>query len=102
MSGSRRSQLEIMLKVLELIHSGEQKTTQIMSGAGITSSQFKTVKKLLTSKGYIAVTKVGNRKGKRQDRRTRELYSVTQKGTNVLKYYWKTGRILEEPPSIKL
>ena len=98
---TRRSQLEIMLKVLELIHSGEKKTSQIMSGAGITSSQFKTVKKLLTTKGYITVTKVVNQKGKRQDRRTRELYSITQKGTNVLKYYWKTGRILEEPPTVK-
>lgn len=98
---TRRSQLKIMLNVLELIHSGEKKASLIMSGAGITSSQFKTVKKLLSTKGYIKITKAGTRKGKRQDRRTRELYSITQKGTNVLKYYWKTGRILEEPLSIK-
>jgi predicted transcriptional regulator len=98
---TRRSQLKIMLNVLELIHSGEHKASLLMSGAGITSSQLKTVKKLLSTKGYIKITKAGTRKGKRQDRRTRELYSITQKGTNVLKYYWKTGRILEEPPTVK-
>ena len=101
MSGRRRSQLEIMLNVLVLIHNGEEKTSQIMSGAGITSSQFKKIKKILSEKEYITVTNVNTNKGRRRDKRTKELYGVTQRGLNVLRYYWKTGEILEEPPKVK-
>ncbi len=82
----KRSRLEITLKVLHIIYSGTCKTTHIMNEAGISWVHFKEVLSALERQGFV---QSGEPKldGRRRDKRINKVYTVTEKGVNVLQYF---------------
>ncbi len=82
----KRSRLEITLKVLHIIYSGTCKTTHIMNEAGISWVHFKDVLASLELQGFV---QTGEPKlvGRKRDNRINKVYSVTEKGVNVLRYF---------------
>jgi predicted transcriptional regulator len=77
----RRSKLEIMLKVLTAIRDGENKPTRIMYAANMSWNPTQQVLAKLVEEGLIRVTeKPGNKRAKKR-------YELTEKGSNVLRYF---------------
>lgn len=93
--GVRRSQFEIVLDVLELIQDGEYKPTRLMRDARISWTQFRDIIAILVEKKYVTV--MDQVSGKRRiDKRTKRVYSITPKGVNVVRYYRKIDKLLDE------
>ena len=77
----RRSKLEIMLKVLTAIRDGENKPTRIMYAANMSWNPTQKVLAKLVGEDLIRVTeKPGNKRAKKR-------YELTEKGSNVLRYF---------------
>lgn len=89
MSG-RRSQLAVYLDVLRIIKEGTEKPTRIMYGANLSWIPLKKVLTSMISQGLITEIESSN-KG---DKRTKKTYKITQKGMNVLRYFYKAKELL--------
>jgi predicted transcriptional regulator len=92
---NRRSRLDIYLEILEMVADGVDKPTNIMYKVNTSWLILSDALTFLESKGFIQRTQV----------RTKNLYSITQKGMSTLMYFRKVKEDLleevrEEPPKI--
>ena len=87
---NRRSKLEIYIDILEEINGGVVIPTRIMYGANLSWKPLQQVLKSLTNQELIVeyTTEDG-------DRRTKKAYKLTEKGTNVLRYFNKAKELVE-------
>ena len=92
MSPTRRSRLEIHLKVLELIQSGENKLTHIMYGANTSRRTITSILGFLIKQGLI--TEEIN-ESSRNNKRTKRRYHITDKGIKTLRYFTKGSSLIE-------
>lgn len=93
---SRRSRFEIYVDTLREIKSGTNLPTNIMFG---TKTNWNTIKKTLmelTAKGFIEEHQMED------DKRTKNIYTLTEKGDNVLKYFNMIKDILEPPETVDI
>ena len=87
---NRRSKLEIYIDILEEINGGVVIPTRIMYGANLSWKPLQQILKSLTNQELIIeyTTEDG-------DRRTKKAYKLTEKGTNVLRYFNKAKELVE-------
>jgi predicted transcriptional regulator len=91
----RRSRLEILLNVLEIIHKGETKPTRIMYRANLSYKLLKNVLDTLIQQNLILKIDSTNNNNRKRDHRTNTLYEITLKGQNVLRYFYNARGLLE-------
>ena len=82
---SKRSKLEIYLDILKVISKGTRKPTRIMYRTNLSWKPLMKVLDSLTAQGFIVEEKEGNH----------VLYSVTDKGKNILQYFSKAMESIE-------
>jgi predicted transcriptional regulator len=82
----RRSKLEIMINVLNVIQDGETKPTRIMYGANLSWKICSEILDSLVSQELVEIIDISESTRKR-DRRTNTVYKITPKGQNVLRYF---------------
>lgn len=87
---NRRSKLEIYIDILEEVNNGVVIPTRIMYGANLSWKPLQQILKSLTNQELIVeyTTEDG-------DRRTKKAYKLTEKGTNVLRYFNKAKELVE-------
>jgi predicted transcriptional regulator len=85
---SRRSKLEVYIDIMAKIKGGECRPTRIMYKTNLSWRPLRQILESLESQGMIKATESG-------DHRSRILYSITEKGDNVLKYFEKGKNMLE-------
>ena len=88
----RRSILEIRLDMLQLVSDGESKPTRIMYGTNLSWKPFRGHLKLLCDQGLIKISDSAHR-----DKRLSESFEITEKGRQVLKYFYEASRIIGSP-----
>jgi predicted transcriptional regulator len=90
----RRSKLEILLNVLEVIQKGENKPTRIMYQSNLSYTLLKDVLNKLINQELIIEKNpaIGYRK---RDKRTNKIYQITTKGQNVLRYFHNAKGLLQ-------
>lgn len=86
-SSQRRTRLEIVIEVLNLIKDGTKKPTHIMYGACISWKSLMDILGTLISKDLIKEYSLERLGKARLDRRTPRHYEITEKGLNVLNYF---------------
>jgi predicted transcriptional regulator len=79
----RRSKLEIYLDVLWAIKRGTRKPTRIMYDANLSWKPLQKI--LLSMKSQDLIVEIDARAEK--DKRTSNVYEITQKGENIVKYF---------------
>jgi len=82
---SKRSKLEIYLDILKVISKGTRKPTRIMYRTNLSWKPLMKVLDSLTAQGFIVEEKEGNH----------VLYSITDKGKNILQYFSKAMESIE-------
>jgi predicted transcriptional regulator len=87
----RRSKLEIMVRVLNVIQNGEKKPTRIMYGANLSWKICSELLDSLVSQGLVDL--IDTSESRRRDKRTSTEYLITSKGQNVVRYF-HTAKIL--------
>jgi predicted transcriptional regulator len=97
----RRSKLEIMINVLNVIQDGESKPTRIMYGANLSWKICSDILDSLVSQELVETMDTSESKRKR-DKRTSIVYSITPKGQNVLRYFHTAKTLMgtKEKPSL--
>jgi len=80
----RRSRLEIYFDVLQIISEGTQKPTRIMYRTNLSWRPLQQAFESLLSQGFIEEKKT----------RTSKIYSTTEKGESVLRYYRQAKKVL--------
>ena len=81
----RRSKLEIMVRVLNVIQNGETKPTRIMYGANLSWKICSELLDSLVSQGLV--DSIDTSESRRRDKRTSTEYLITSKGQNVVRYF---------------
>jgi len=82
----RRSQLEMHLKILEILdHVGPLKLTHVMNKANVNCSMLKEYLDFLTRQGLVEEKII---------RRERIVYAITQRGVTVLKQFRELKEVL--------
>jgi predicted transcriptional regulator len=82
----RRSKLEMYVDILTVLaHKGPLKLTHVMYKANVNCSVLKEYLDFLTKQGLVEERTVGKR---------RTVYSVTQRGITVLKYFKELKQVL--------
>jgi predicted transcriptional regulator len=95
---NRRSKLEIYLDVLNVIKEGTTKPTRIMYGANLSWKLLQGTLGSMVGQGLIEETDVSESR----DKRTNRVYSVTKKGTNVIRYFNHAKELIEvDEPEFK-
>ena len=89
----RRSKLEIMVRVLNVIQNGEKKPTRIMYGANLSWKICSELLDSLVSQGLVESTDTSESRRKR-DKRTNKEYWITSKGQNVVRYFHTAKRLM--------
>jgi len=79
----RRSRLEIYLDVLWAIKSGIRKPTRIMYEANLSWKPLQKILESMTSQGLIEKMDASNNR----DKRTNTVFTITQKGENIINYF---------------
>lgn len=84
----RRSKLEIIINVLEILQNGESKPSRIMHSANISWNMLNDILDSLISQELVTPidTKVISRK---RDKRSKISYNISPKGQNVLRRFHK-------------
>jgi len=90
---TRRSKLEIMINVLNLIQSGESKPTRIMYGANLSWKLCSSILDSLVSQDLVAIIDRSESFRKR-DKRTNTEYMITQKGLSVVRYFHTANTLM--------
>ena len=85
---NRRSKLEVMLDVLSAVMSGIDKPTHIMFAANTGWRSSQSILSSLVNQGLLTMKETPGRASKRS-------YGITEKGTNVLKYFEGLKNIIE-------
>lgn len=89
--------MEIYLEILSVIQSGETKPTRIMAKTNMAWAQIQKEFKDMELRDLIKISATpepGYRK--RKDKRSKLQYTLTRKGSNVLRYYRKDAEELGE------
>ena len=95
--GLKRSRLEIYADVLTEIKSGTSLTIKIMYGTNLSWRTIKKTLKKLTAQGLIKEQTIKGCK------RTKKIYTLTEKGNNALNYINKINELLKfRKPKISL
>ena len=89
----RRSKLEIMINVLNVIQDGETKPTRIMYGANLSWKICSDILDSLVSQELVETVDTSESIRKR-DKRTSIVYLITPKGQNVLRYFHTTKTLM--------
>ncbi|MFC1803605.1 winged helix-turn-helix domain-containing protein [Thermoproteota archaeon] len=89
----RRSKLEIMIDVLNIIQNGETKPTRIMYRANLSWKLLNGVLDSLISQGLVESINI-RELGRRRDKRTNIKYSITSKGRSVLRYFSTANKLI--------
>jgi predicted transcriptional regulator len=97
---TRRSKLEIMVNVLNIIQNGETKPTRIMYGANLSWKVVKGVLESLVHQGLVESTDVSE--GSRRDKRTSITYVITSEGQNVLRYFQSVSKLVDTESNFNL
>jgi predicted transcriptional regulator len=82
----RRSKLEIMINVLNVIQEGETKPTRIMYGANLSWKICNEILDSLVSQDLVELIDISEL-NRRRDKRTNTKFLITPKGQNVLRYF---------------
>ena len=85
----RRSRLEIMLAILSAVKNGIDKPTLIMYAADTSWSPTKSILSSLVNQGLLTMKETPRKK------QTKRSYSITEKGTNVLRYFEGLNELVE-------
>lgn len=80
---ARRSKLEIYLDILWAIKRGTRKPTRIMYEANLSWKPLQRILKSMISQGLIFEFDVSGE----GDKRTSNVYEITQKGESIVKYF---------------
>ncbi|MHA2393520.1 MAG: winged helix-turn-helix domain-containing protein [Promethearchaeota archaeon] len=91
---TRRSKLEIMINVLEVVQNGEKKPTRIMYQSNLSYKLLKDVLESLVNQELITAMEPTTT-GRKRDKRTNTLYVITPKGQNVLRYFHNARGMLQ-------
>jgi predicted transcriptional regulator len=83
----RRSKLEIYLEVLQIIKSGTSKPTRIMYQANISWQPLTRILTSMVSQGLVEAVDTNSLSRRKKDKRTRNIYQITIKGDQVLRYF---------------
>jgi predicted transcriptional regulator len=75
----RRSSFQIAVDVLTVINEGESRPTRIMYASNLSWNTLRSTLDLLVNKGYAEEASDFTTRGKQ--------YTITQSGSNVLRYY---------------
>ncbi|MBD3172365.1 hypothetical protein GF326_07830 [Candidatus Bathyarchaeota archaeon] len=84
---SRRSKMEMNLDILRAIQMGEKKPTRIMGRSNMTWSKLQRGLEFLLDSGYIIEIPVEDLPRKRVDKRSKQIYQLTEKGESILRYF---------------
>ena len=87
---NRRSKLEIYIDILEEINGGVVIPTRIMYGANLSWKPLQQILKSLVSQELIVEYTTED-----VDKRTKKAYRLTEKGTNVLRYFNKAKELVQ-------
>ncbi len=87
--------MEMHLDILRAIHEGEEKPTRIMSKSNMTWSQLKNGLEFLSENMFIEENTIEKKPLRRRDKRTKNRYTVTEKGDSVLRYFRKEHKQVE-------
>ena len=96
----RRSKLEIWLVVLWIINNGTSKPTRIMYKANLSSKPLQQILRSMVNKELVK--EIDTRDTQKHDKRSKKRYEITQKGSNVLRYFIRSKDLmmLKEIPTI--
>ena len=87
--------MEVNLDILRAIHSGEEKPTHIMSKSNTTWIQLQEGLGFLVKSKFVK--EIPNKKKIRKvDKRTKNKYTLTEKGESVLRYFRREFEQVEE------
>jgi predicted transcriptional regulator len=89
MMSIRRSKFEIYMDTLAAIKGGTVTPTRIMYRANLSWEPLKQVFETLTAQGLIVERSMGD-----DDKRTKKVYALTEKGENVLNYFGRTKALM--------
>lgn len=93
----RRSKLEIMINVLNVIQDGETKPTRIMYGANLSWKICSEILDSLVSQELVETIDISE-STRRRDKRTNTMYLITPKGQNVLRYFHTAKTLMGTKP----
>jgi len=85
----RRSKFEIYMDILAAIKGGTVTPTRIMYRANLSWKPLKQIFETLTAQGLIVERSMDD------DKRTRKVYALTDKGENVLNYFDRTKALMD-------
>ena len=88
---SRRSKLEIYLDVLNVIKNGTEKPTRIMYEANLSWRLLESTLSSLVDQGLLLELDVSDS----GDKRTKNVYKITQKGESLIQYFFYAGPLLK-------
>ena len=89
---TRRSKLEMLIDILEVMQNGESKPTRVMYDANLSRKICKGILNSLENQRLIEI-KIISEVRRKIDKRTKTTYSITPKGQSVLRYF-KTANTL--------
>jgi len=92
----KRSRLEIYADVLTEIKSGTSLTIKIMYGANLSWTMIKKTLETLTAQGLIEEQTIEGGK------RTKKIYTITNKGNNALNYLNKINDLLDPKKTVEI
>ena len=81
--------MEMNLDILHAIQDGEEKPTRIMSKSNLTWAQLQEGLVFLEESGFIQEKVIGSSRRQKIDKRTKNMYTLTEKGASVLRYFRK-------------
>ena len=84
---SRRSKLEIYLEVLKIIKNGTSKPTRIMYQANISWQPLTRILTSMVSQGLVEAIATNSQSRRTKDKRTKNIYQITLKGEQVIRYF---------------
>jgi predicted transcriptional regulator len=93
---TRRSKLEIYIDILAAIKGGTIIPTRIMYRANLSWKPLKQMFKTLTAQGLIVEQSMDD-----DDKRTKKVYALTDKGENALKYFNMAKGLLERERAVE-
>jgi predicted transcriptional regulator len=88
MMSIRRSKFEIYMDTLAAIRGGTVTPTRIMYRANLSWEPLKQIFETLTAQGLIVERSMAD------DKRTRKVYALTEKGENMLNYFGRAKALM--------
>jgi predicted transcriptional regulator len=89
MMSIRRSKFEIYMDILAAIKGGTVTPTRIMYRVNLSWKPLKQIFETLTAQGLIVERSMAD------DKRTRKVYALTEKGENMLNYFGRAKVLMD-------